>query len=261
MKKNLHFKTGSEISILMNSIEMNEIALDAKLQKQMEKAFMDNLSQFLKFYTENNPEFIIPDNFQEDFKNFVKNTTKKETVDNRCTGIKKDGDRCNGKKKAGHDLCTIHLRPQGAATGGRLTKIKNQRLPPVVELEVEETDSSAVKGCQYVFGRGKNKGDYCGKSCNGSFCKTHSKKAKTPLSPEIITPEIEEEADTEYINRYIPDNHSDVTSVTSNVSGKKIKVYMADEDSDTKSIVSNEIHDEDDLFGEEEPRNYEGYEY
>jgi hypothetical protein len=231
----------------MTSMNMNEIALDAKLQKQMEKAFMDNLSQFLKCYVENNPEFIIPDNFQEDFKDFIKNSTKKEAVDNRCTGVKKDGDRCNGKKKAGHDLCSIHLLPRTATKGNRLTKIQNQRLQPIAELETEES-SSTQKGCQYVFGRGKNKGGYCGKTCSGSFCKTHAKSAKTPLSPEIVTPEIEEEAETEYINRYIPDNHSDVTSVTSSVSGKKIRVYTPDSESDSLS--------EADLFGEEEtPEN------
>lgn len=232
--------------------EINNVVLPPKIG---EKLLIENFSQFLKFYIEKNPDFIIPDNFKEDFKTFVKTVSKHEPVDNRCVGLKKDGERCNGKKKAGYDLCSIHLRPK--PMGNRMEKIKNQRLKPVVELEPEIEDNNASSnstekelvssGCQYVFSRGKNKGETCGKQSQGSFCKSHS-KTKTPLSPAIITPEMEVELDVEYENQYIPDNASTVSSVKSNVSGKRIHVYETD-----------------DLFGsepeEDSVRNYEGYEY
>ncbi len=147
----------------------------------------------------------------------------------QCIALKKDGDRCGGKKNEkgeNAELCTLH-NSKGVKFGFFIEQSQDEPEEQSEEEEEPEEQQQEVyeKQCEHVFTRGQKKNKNCPNIAleDSDYCKTHEKNKE---QKRIIRREIEKDEEHISDEEFINDD-----------------VFINDED----------LNSDDDLFGEDDP--------
>ena len=192
-------------------------------------------ASFLEHYTTSiNTEFIVPDNFKEDFKTYMETLVKSKTKKpvEICIGKKKNGDPCGFKKTEGEDYCKTHLNAKKKEAEKAIEKAAVKTENPVANPEPKEQKEHirSISSCSYIFIRGINKGNRCSKTIqkDSDFCSSHAKSqaakpVKTQLSEEYV---LNSDDDNDNGNVKVESEKIDI-----------IESYTAPEDTGRKVII------------------------
>ena len=127
------------------------------------------------------------------FKKSNKSENNENSEETPCTFILTRGDRKGsqcGKKvcKNSDSYCATHFKSSSSSNTSDSKPIKKIKTPTKSsnsDEDCEESNSDDI--CEYIFGKGKNKGEKCSKKTDGCgcFCKTHA-KTQTSSSNSLV---------------------------------------------------------------------------